>query len=560
MRTTRFSLNALSMALFMASSLPALAQMQVAQYNPTNPASPTGFTTGHELNRTIGCPGQGILGTPCPEPVATRPAAPAKAAPAAQPAAQPAAAPVEDRWLRSYLYVPTGVRETSGLMVERSVPREVVAGQPFDYMLKVTNLTPATLTDVAVQDVCGDNFKLIDSKPAATKLDAGTLVWNLGEMQPKEVRQILVRGAYPAGAAARNCVSASYDMAACQDLKVVEPKLALAVSAPAEILRCEPIPVRYTVSNPGTGAATDASLTQNAPQGMTAKDGTLVGVTSLGDLAAGASRTLETVFTAAKPGVYEFAPVAGAKPELKAEASAKTRVTEPALKVEKTLPGTLILGRELTYDITVSNTGDAKASSLVLEEALPRGAKFVSASDGGRAEAGRVVWNLSDLAPGASRTVRVTMNTESIGDLEVTTRAKAYCAADADASAKANVIGVPAVLLELIDVNDPVVIGNEEIFTITVTNQGTATDINVRIVASLENSMEFVAAQGATAPVATGQRIEFAPLPRLEPGAKATWTVRAKGVSPADHRFTVVMTSDLRQRPVMATEATTVYK
>ncbi len=51
-------------------------------YDPTNAASPTGRTTGYELYRTIGCPGQGLLGTPCPEPVAAKPAAaPATPAP-----------------------------------------------------------------------------------------------------------------------------------------------------------------------------------------------------------------------------------------------------------------------------------------------------------------------------------------------------------------------------------------------------------------------------------------------------------------------------------------------
>ncbi|MDT3706453.1 MAG: OmpA family protein [Thiobacillus sp.] len=34
-------------------------------YNPANPASPTGYTVGHELFRTIGCPGRGLLDTPC---------------------------------------------------------------------------------------------------------------------------------------------------------------------------------------------------------------------------------------------------------------------------------------------------------------------------------------------------------------------------------------------------------------------------------------------------------------------------------------------------------------
>lgn len=34
-------------------------------YDPSNAASPSGFTSGHELLRTIGCPGRGLLDRPC---------------------------------------------------------------------------------------------------------------------------------------------------------------------------------------------------------------------------------------------------------------------------------------------------------------------------------------------------------------------------------------------------------------------------------------------------------------------------------------------------------------
>lgn len=86
-------------------------------YDPRNAASPTGYTIGHELFRTIGCPGRGLLEKPCevldsdgdgifdyqdkcptvyaktadgcPLPVAAVP----EAAPAPAPAPAPAAAP-----------------------------------------------------------------------------------------------------------------------------------------------------------------------------------------------------------------------------------------------------------------------------------------------------------------------------------------------------------------------------------------------------------------------------------------------------------------------------------
>jgi outer membrane protein OmpA-like peptidoglycan-associated protein len=57
-------------------------------YNPTNAASPTGFTTGYELFRTIGCPGRELLGTPCPVPP---PPAPVAAAPEPEPVVAPLA-------------------------------------------------------------------------------------------------------------------------------------------------------------------------------------------------------------------------------------------------------------------------------------------------------------------------------------------------------------------------------------------------------------------------------------------------------------------------------------
>lgn len=68
-------------------------------YNPTNAASPSGYTVGYELFRTIGCPGKALLDVPCPAPVAVAEApapvvaTPAPTAAAAAPEPEPAPAP-----------------------------------------------------------------------------------------------------------------------------------------------------------------------------------------------------------------------------------------------------------------------------------------------------------------------------------------------------------------------------------------------------------------------------------------------------------------------------------
>jgi outer membrane protein OmpA-like peptidoglycan-associated protein len=102
MRTSIMS--ALGVALLSAGICSAQAGAH-PYYNPANPASPTGFTTGYELYRTIGCPGKALMDRPCDvaaktamqaqtadKTTAASPAA-AVAAPTPSPTATPAAAP-----------------------------------------------------------------------------------------------------------------------------------------------------------------------------------------------------------------------------------------------------------------------------------------------------------------------------------------------------------------------------------------------------------------------------------------------------------------------------------
>ena len=133
-----------------------IAQVQAQTtpyYNPANAASPTGVTTGAELTKTIGCPGKGLLDNSCQAAPVVAPAPVVKPAPAPAPVVKAAPAPVVSNTQDSVMYIPTGVRSTSALMIERMAPTEVVAGQPFSYDIKATNLTPNKLNEVVVQDL-----------------------------------------------------------------------------------------------------------------------------------------------------------------------------------------------------------------------------------------------------------------------------------------------------------------------------------------------------------------------------------------------------------------------
>ena len=91
MRANRFLFTIVGATLISAGAVTVHAQEGF--YDPSNAASPTGKTIGHELFLTIGCPGRQLLDKPCVAPVVA--AAPEPAPVAAAPEPAPAAlAPV----------------------------------------------------------------------------------------------------------------------------------------------------------------------------------------------------------------------------------------------------------------------------------------------------------------------------------------------------------------------------------------------------------------------------------------------------------------------------------
>jgi uncharacterized repeat protein (TIGR01451 family) len=171
-----------------------------------------------------------------------------------------------------------------------------------------------------------------------------------------------------------------------------------------------------------------------------------------------------------------------------------------------------------------------------------------------------VTWNLGTLQPRDARTVTLRVMPESAGTFRNVATAQAYCNDPVSDDCSTEVTGISAVLLEVVDLEDPIEIGNEETYVITVTNQGSAPDTNIEIVCMLEDTQTYVSSSGATRGTAQGQRIVFAALPSLAPGQRATWRVVVKAVAAGDTRFSVQMDTDQLTRPVQENESTNLYE
>lgn len=453
---------------------------------------------------------------------------------------------------------PTGNPNTSILLIQHRGPAAMRAGVPFTYEVHLRNLTDAALPEMEITEELPNGFKASSLEPNPDSSNDRTAAWTLNQLGPRAVAVIRISGVSDNAGELSYCTSVAFKTRMCSAMRIVEPALKLTKTAPSEVIVCDVIPINLVVSNTGTGAVDGVEVTDMLPDGWRTADGKDTVSFDAGTLRPGQSREFSFQVKSADTGRFVNEATATEPGGLTAEASAETVVRAPALAVTKTGPEMRYIGRPAEYEITVSNTGDAPARDTVLVDTASGVGEFVGASDNGRFADGTVRWTLGTLDAGASRTVKVSFVGQRAGSIRNEAVATAYCA-EAWASASTEVRGVAAILLETIDEADPIEVEAEEIYTITVTNQGTANDENIRIECTLPPEMDFVDAEGPTKFKVEGKTVTFEPLPSLAPKARAVYRVKTKGTAPADVRFKTSLTSDMLTSPVQETESTHIY-
>ena len=463
------------------------------------------------------------------------------------------------KYVKGSLGFPSGLREGSGLLLEKTTPTEVNAGTPFTYNYKVINQAPCEVRDVVVSDRVSSNFKASSASPQPANVADGVATWRFSELAPGQAVDISVTGTSTSEGNINTCGWATYTPVICDGIKVVKPALQLTKTLPAEVSMCDPIPATFVVKNSGSSTLTDVKVTDPLPAGLKTADGQSSLVFNVGTLAPGASKELKATLGAAQTGKYDNTAKATCAQNVEAEAKASVVVRAPVLALSCDAPAERFAGRPAEFCYTVSNKGDGVAANTVVEAPVPTGAVFQSATGGGVVNAGRVVWNVGNVAPGASSKLCATFVLAQPGNIQLSASAKGTCAKEVTSSCGTRVLGIPAVLLEVVDVEDPIEVGKDETYIIEVTNQGTAPATNLRLTCKLEESQEYVSGSGATTVTAAGRTITTAPLPSLAPKQKATWKIVVKALKAGDIRFDTQLLSDQLTRPVSETESTNQY-
>ncbi len=344
-----------------------------------------------------------------------------------------------------------------------------------------------------------------------------------------------------------------------EDIGSAKPELLLVKSAPAEAGTCAPFELRLVYRNVGSVPATQVRLVDQLPPGMSAATGDSAPTWDLGTLDPGQGREIRVPVTASQPGTFTNLAQITCAEGISATARAVTEVHAAALALECSAPPEVYAGRPLNVCLTLRNTGNGTEPKAVARLPLPPAVTLVSATAGGTLVDGAVVWEVADLEPGASRELCARLSRRELGAVDFAPVAAGSCGVPASGACVSKVVGIAAILLEVVDLEDPIQVGHDVTYEIRVTNQGSATGTNIRLVCALPASQQFASGEGASPVQASGQTVTMDVLPSLEAKAVATWKLVVKAVAEDDARFQAELSSDQFEHVIHENESTQQY-
>lgn len=193
-------------------------------------------------------------------------------------------------------------------------------------------------------------------------------------------------------------------------------------------------------------------------------------------------------------------------------------------------PDPVMAGNDLTYTITVTNTGPNDATTVVLTDTLPSGVTFVSASPGcSFAAPNTVICSLGTIPVGGFVNVTIVVQPNTPGVItntaEVTAAENDPDPSNNQVSEDTEVQGIADLSIAKTDQTDPVVVGQDLSYTLVVTNNGPSPATNVVLTDTLPAGVIFISAVPSQGSCSYAAGVVTCALGTIANGGTATVTI-----------------------------------
>lgn len=435
----------------------------------------------------------------------------------------------------------------------------VLVGSDVTYDIEVTNAGPDPGEDVLLTDHLPTGMDFVSASPGCSESE-GEVTCPLGTMAAGGINevQITARPTTPGQLTDVASVSGSvidpngFNNMAQETTEVLGQANLVVTKRDTEdpVRASEPMTWTLSVSNAGPNDARDVLIVDTLPPGASFESAVGTGWTCWeisnlvtcrhSELAADGTAQLTLVANAPAEGrtVINTAEVSSdeedpdeannvAQEETTVIAQADLAITKRDA-VDPVAPH-----KPLSYYLTVSNAGPSEAVGLVVEDALPNGVAFESASgDGWTCEEalGEVRCERARLAAGAQATIVIKVTAPGdertlVNTASVTSGTEDPLAANDTVTEPTTVSEQADLALTKVDSADPIVPGESFRYVLTASNAGPNAAVDVVVEDTLPTGVAFQAAVGVGWSCAKSSDVVRCQTSRLEPGATSTITL-----------------------------------
>jgi uncharacterized repeat protein (TIGR01451 family) len=305
-------------------------------------------------------------------------------------------------------------------------------GDAVTFTLTLTDLGPNTATNVTVQDLLPTGLTFVSATPSQGNYNNTSGVWTVGTVTTATPQTLTIHATVVSPTAQTNTASISHS-------DQFDPVAANNTSSAAETPQQADLAVGKSVSNPtpnfgdtitytihvtnnGPDAATNVTLQDILPsevtfQSSTATQGSYVLATNtwtVGTVASGATQTLTiTVMVSSANPAANTASISHSDQfdPNPANNSDTTSITpqQSDLQLGKTVSNpTPNVGNTVTFTITLTNNGFSTATNVTVQDLLPTGLTFVSATPSqGVYDHTSGVWTVGDVTTTTPQTLQI---------------------------------------------------------------------------------------------------------------------------------------------------------
>ena len=375
------------------------------------------------------------------------------------------------------------------------------------FTVTATNSGPQAAPGVVVDDLLPAGLTFVSATPSVGTYNSGTGVWTIGNLANTASATLTITATATSAASVTNTATISSPNVA--DANATNNTASASVNATdADLDVTKTVDdaspnlngnVTYTISvhNNGADTATGVTVTDLLPSGLTyvSDNGSgayvsSTGVWSAGSLTNGQTKTLQITaqVTTANPvtntatitGSSQFDPTSSNNTSSVA-VDARTANLGVTKSVSSASPD---VNGNVTYTVTVSNSGPDGATGVVVNDLLPSGATYVSDNGSGAYVSSTGVWTVGALANGASRSLQIvatiTSHTLVTNTATVTSTSTDTVSGNNSASVGVNAKDANLAITKSVNTASPDLNGNVT-YTLTVTNNGPDTAAAVSV-------------------------------------------------------------------------------